>query len=98
MVIDGCHAFVLDDVRLDMPSLEQVEREIDLAQSYSSLSRGRPIYAHQTGPIREIPFMKWRVAIISALVFIRFSTVPSWICGFMMRPRIAYTLHVWLIH
>jgi hypothetical protein len=43
MVIDQCKAFVLDDIRLDMPSIERVEHEIDLAKSYSSQSRARPI-------------------------------------------------------
>lgn len=43
MVIDSCEGFVLDDVRLDMPTLTQVEQEIDLAKSYSSQSRGRPL-------------------------------------------------------
>ena len=43
MVIDSCESFVLDDVRLDAPTIEQVEMEIDLAKSYSSQSRGRPL-------------------------------------------------------
>ena len=43
MVIDSCEAFVLDDVRLDMPSIQQVKKEIDLAKSYSSESRIRNI-------------------------------------------------------
>lgn len=43
MVIDSSEAFVLDDVRLDTPSIIQVEQEIDLAKAYSSQPRGRPI-------------------------------------------------------
>lgn len=43
MVIDQCQGFVLDDVSLDMPVLDQVVHEIDLAKSYASQSRGRPI-------------------------------------------------------
>lgn len=43
MVIDCCEAFVLDDVRLDMPDIHQVEMEIDLAKKYSSQSRNRPL-------------------------------------------------------
>lgn len=43
MIIDSCEAFVLDDVKLDMPTKEQLSREIDLAKAYSSQSRERPI-------------------------------------------------------
>ncbi|OIN87459.1 MAG: hypothetical protein AUJ12_01620 [Alphaproteobacteria bacterium CG1_02_46_17] len=39
MVIDQCEGFVLDDVRIDMPSIERVEREIILAKAYSSQTR-----------------------------------------------------------
>ncbi len=39
MVIDQCEGFVLDDVRIDMPSIERVEKEIILAKDYSSQTR-----------------------------------------------------------
>lgn len=41
MVIDQCKAFILDDVRLDMPDITTVEREIDLAKRGVSSSFGR---------------------------------------------------------
>ena len=43
MVIDMTEGFVLDDVRQDMPSIETIEREIDLAKEYSEKPRNRPI-------------------------------------------------------
>lgn len=41
MKIDVCKGFILDDVRLDMPSLDQVLQEIDAAQNWSSAQRQR---------------------------------------------------------
>lgn len=43
MVIDQCEAFVLDDMRLDMPSIEIVEREISLAKTWSTDLRIKPL-------------------------------------------------------
>lgn len=44
MIIDSCEAFVLDDVRLDMPTIERVERELEMAQSGKiALLDSRPI-------------------------------------------------------
>lgn len=44
MVIDRCEAFVLDDIRLDTPDIERIERELEMAQSGRiALLDSRPI-------------------------------------------------------
>ncbi len=45
MVIDSCAGFILDDVRLDMPAVDRVVKEIELAQAGSAEKRDRlPIH------------------------------------------------------
>lgn len=71
MVIDSCKGFVLDDIQLDMPELEQVMREIELARSGSLMARGLP-------PVQTSDWANSRNSILEMArgVYIRFGLHP----------------------
>ena len=71
MAIDMCRGFVLDDVAIDRPPLEQIGREIELAQSYSMETRKRV-------PIITSDWVNSRNSILEMArgVYIRFGLHP----------------------
>ncbi len=94
MVIDRCEAFVLDDIRLDTPDIERIERELEMAQYQGGLLYWTAALFSRppTGPIRATQFMRWRAETIYALVFILCVLTQEWICVFMTKVQIVFIM------